>query len=141
MTIIRSIAFICFCFLLFPVVSGQHQDQARDTTSLSPEQLLMIQSLSADSIDSELDIPNVFTPNGDGLNDYFGVITDGTTVYEFTVFTRSGTRIFHSLSPRVFWDGKSLAGQDVPEGIYYYVIEETDIQEPEKKAGFMHLFR
>jgi gliding motility-associated-like protein len=141
MTITRSIAFICFSFLLLPILSGQAVEQVPDTSGFSPEQLILYNTLAADSTGGEMNIPNVFTPNGDGMNDHFGVITDGTTVYEFTIFERSGTRIFHSLSPRIFWDGKNLAGIDVPEGIYYYVIEESEASEPEKKAGFMHLFR
>lgn len=141
MTIKRSIAFICFCCLLVPVVFGQDRDQSADTIRLSDKQLQMIESLASDSVDSELDVPNVFTPNGDEVNDYFEVTTDGVTVYEFTVFTRTGTRIYHSLSPRIFWDGRSIGGKELPEGIYYYVIEEEGGSEPFNSAGFMHLYR
>ena len=141
MTIKRSIAFIYFCCLLVPVIFGQDRDQSADTISLSAKQLQMIESLAPDSVDSELDVPNVFTPNGDEVNDYFEVTTDGTTVYDFTIFNRTGTRIYHSFSPSIFWDGKSIGGKDLPEGIYYYVIEEEGGSEPFKSAGFMHLYR
>ena len=83
----------------------------------------------------------MFSPNGDGVNDYFEVTTDGVTAYEFSVFTRTGSRIYHSLSTRIFWDGNSIGGIDLPEGIYYYVIEEAGNPGSEKNAGFMHLFR
>jgi len=83
----------------------------------------------------------VFSPNGDQINDYFEVDTDGTTIYEFSIFTRAGTRIYHSLSPRIFWDGNSLDGKELKEGIYYYVIEEEGGTSPFDKAGFMYLFR
>ena len=141
MTVKRSIAFICFCCLLVPVIFGQDRDQSADTIRLSAKQLQMIESLASDSVDSELDVPNVFTPNGDQVNDYFEVTTDGVTVYDFTVFTRTGTRIYHSLSPRIFWDGRSIGGKELPEGIYYYVIEEEGGSEPFNSAGFMHLYR
>ena len=141
MTIKRSITFVCFCCLLVPVIFGQDQDQLSDTIRLSAKQLQMIESLASDSVDSELDVPNVFTPNGDEVNDYFEVTTDGVTVYDFTVFTRTGTRIYHSLSPRIFWDGRSIGGKELPEGIYYYVIEEEGGSEPFNSAGFMHLYR
>ena len=72
---------------------------------------------------------------------FFLVSTDGTTVYEFTVFTRSGARIFHSHSPSISWDGKSLDGIELREGTYYYVIEEEGGFNPFKKAGFMYLYR
>jgi gliding motility-associated-like protein len=141
MTILRSIVFLLFCCLLFPALSGQHRDQPFDTTDLSLEQLRILEFMATDSVGTDLQVPNVFTPNGDGINDNFGVTTDGTTVYEFTVFTRTGTRVFHSLSPRVFWDGKNLAGYEVPEGVYYYVLEESGEKDAETNAGFIHLFR
>jgi gliding motility-associated-like protein len=141
MTLARSFAIACFFLHLSAGVSGQHADTFDGAIQLSAEQMVMLDSLAADSTITELDIPNVFTPNGDGYNDYFEVTTDGVTVYEFTVFTRTGARVYHSLSPRIFWDGKSNGGKDLKEGVYYYVIEETESSEPFGKAGFMHLFR
>ena len=104
-------------------------------------QWITIEAMAVDSAGDKLDIPNVFTPNGDQVNDYFEVTTDGTTVYEFSVFTRTGTRIYNSHSPRIFWDGNSLDGKALREGVYYYVIEEEGGADPFQKAGFMHLFR
>ncbi|MCK5135164.1 MAG: gliding motility-associated C-terminal domain-containing protein [Bacteroidales bacterium] len=142
MTFKKSFALLYVCCFLFPVLSGQHQNQSIDTNRLSTEQLFLIETLaSTDSVDNELDVPNVFTPNGDKVNDYFEVTTDGTTVYEFSVFTRTGTRVFYSRSPRIFWDGKTSGGLDMKEGVYYYVIEETGDSEPFDKAGFIHLYR
>lgn len=141
MTFKRSIAFICFCFLLFTVLSGQQSGSPLDSSALSLEQLHQMEAMANDSSGSELNIPNVFSPNGDGQNDYIEVETDGVTVYEFTVFTRSGSRVYHSLSPRIFWDGNSIGGKELSEGVYYYVIEEQGDDEPFEKAGFIHLFR
>ena len=140
MTIHRLLFFICLPLLLTPVLSGQQQD-LQDSLSLTSDQLKLIQSMAADTTVTELEVPNVFTPNGDQLNDYFEVPTDGITVYELTIFTRTGTRIYHSRSPRIYWDGRSLEGKELPEGVYYYVIEEVDTSPVEGKAGFMHLFR
>ena len=141
MTIKRSIASICFSFLLFVVLTGQQTEYPVDTTALSAEQLRQFETMAADTSDTELSIPNVFSPNGDGQNDYIDVVTNGVTVYEFTVFTRSGSRIYHSLSPRIFWDGNSIGGQELSEGVYYYVIEAQGDEKPYEKAGFIHLFR
>ena len=141
MTISRSIAIICLCSLLLPRLSGQQKDSSADVLQLPDSLILEIRAMAPDSVGDVLNIPNVFSPNGDGTNDYFEVDTDGTTEYEFTVFTRSGTRIYHSLSPRIFWDGNSLDGKELKEGIYYYVIEEKGGASPFDKAGFMYLFR
>ena len=141
MTITRSIAIICLCFLLLPRLAGQQEDSSGDILQLSDSQILEFEAMAPDSAGDVLNIPNVFTPNGDGNNDYIEVETDGTTVYEFSVFTRTGTRIYHSQSPRIFWDGNSLDGKELKEGIYYYVIEEQGGSNPFDKAGFMYLFR
>lgn len=141
MTITRSIAIICLCFLLLPRLAGQQEDSSGDILQLSDSQILELEAMVPDSAGDVLNIPNVFTPNGDGNNDNIEVETDGTTVYEFSVFTRTGTRIYHSQSPRIFWDGNSLDGKELKEGIYYYVIEEQGGSSPFDKAGFMYLFR
>jgi gliding motility-associated-like protein len=141
MTITRSIAIICLCFLLLPKLAGQQEDSSGDILQLSDSQMLEIEAMAPDSAGDVLDIPNVFTPNGDQVNDYFEVETDGTTVYEFSVFTRTGTRIYHSQSPRILWDGSSLDGKELKEGIYYYIIEEQGGTTPFDKTGFMYLFR
>ena len=142
MTLRRSIATWFITCLFIPVVSGQEGGPPADSARLSPSRLHVVsQATAADSAGQTLDVPNVFTPNGDGINDYFEVATDGTTVYEFTVFTRSGTQIFYSKSPRIYWNGKNSSGLDVKAGIYYYVIIETGTSDPFEKAGFVHLFR
>ena len=141
MTLTRSIAIISLCFLLLPPLVGQEKDVSASDVQLSDSQIHRIESMAVDSAGAVLDIPNVFTPNGDGTNDYFEVTTDGTTVYEFSIFTRTGTRIYHSKSPRIFWDGNSLDGEELKDGIYYYVIEEEGGTNPFETAGFMYLFR
>ncbi len=132
MTLARSIAIACFCIFLIPVVSGQQADDMA---------LFSLDSLATDTTGGVLAVPNVFTPNDDEINDYFEVQTDGSSVYEFSVFTRTGTRVFQSSSPRIFWDGRSNGGQPLKEGVYYYVIEATGDADPFKKAGFIYLYR
>jgi gliding motility-associated-like protein len=67
-------------------------------------------------------INNTFTPNGDGINDYWD-ITGLIAYHEATVdvFTRWGQTVFHSLGYPKPWDGTSN-GRAVPVGVYYYVI-------------------
>lgn len=137
----KFLATVCCFLLLLQYASGQQVENGLDTFQLAVDQSVGLESAAADSSAAELIIPNVFTPNGDGICDYIEVVTDGTTVYEFSVFTRTGTRIFYSLSPRIFWDGTSSAGIELKEGVYYYVLEEEGDSEPFTSAGFIHLFR
>ena len=141
MTVSRFIALICFISLMLPRLAAQEGKPSAEQLQLSESQLNRIEALAADSAGSELNVPNVFTPNGDGTNDYFEVTTDGSTVYEFSIYTRTGTRIYHSKSPRIFWDGNSLDGAELKNGIYYFVIEEEGGVSPFETAGFVYLFR
>ena len=75
MTLTRSIAIISLCFLLLPYLSGQDEVVSAGAAQLSDEQIHLIESMSVDSAGAQLDIPNVFTPNGDGTNDYLEVST------------------------------------------------------------------
>jgi len=141
MTLSRLFA-IAFCFsLLLPVAYGQQNTGEPVASQQAVGQMPVLDSLSTDSLGRELMIPNVFTPNGDGTNDYIEVRTDGATIYEFSIFTRTGTQVYHSLSPRVFWDGKNNAGNDVTEGVYYYVIEEEGDSDSYTDTGIIYLFR
>jgi gliding motility-associated-like protein len=67
-------------------------------------------------------IPNTFTPNGDGVNDYWDI--NGLIAYTSAVvdiYDRYGQQVFHSIGYAKPWDG-TYAGKQVPIGVYYYVI-------------------
>ena len=141
MIVTRFLAVIIISFFLIPRLAGQQEESLNPGLPAADLSAIAMKPMASDSAGAILQIPNVFSPNGDQVNDYFEVTTDGTTVYEFTVFTRSGTRIYHSYSPRISWDGKSLDGIELKEGTYYYVIEEQGGSNPFEKAGFMYLYR
>lgn len=137
MTILRILA-ITFCsLLLFQTANGQLTDSTELAYQMASDHYFMADSASSDT----LTVPNVFTPNGDGNNDYIDLPTDGVTVYDFNIFTRTGTQVYHSNSPRVFWDGTNNAGLDMKVGVYYYVLEEVGDSSPYSSTGFIYLFR
>src|SRR3990172_8294664 len=63
-------------------------------------------------------IPNIFTPNGDDLNDRFHIENANVKEFHFLVFNRWGILLFETIAPEIDWDGKTLAGVEVPEGNY-----------------------
>lgn len=71
------------------------------------------------------DVPNVFTPNGDGINDRFGVEGAQLDGYDLEVFDRWGRSMFKSDRSDRRWDGR-LKGDAVPDGIYLYVLKYRD---------------
>lgn len=93
------------------------------------------------AVSHELMPPNVFSPNGDMINDYFEVTTQGDYIYTFRVFTRTGTQVHFSRSAKIIWDGRTTGGREVPEGVYYYVIESDETPVETQVSGFIHLYR
>jgi gliding motility-associated-like protein len=78
--------------------------------------------------DCYVDVPNVFTPNGDGVNDYFfprGILTKGVTSFHMSIFNRWGQLIYEtSKTEGQGWDG-AMNGEQQPQGVYVYSIDVT----------------
>ena len=87
-------------------------------------------------------IPTSFTPNGDGLNDFFypnGKFHDnseGLDQFEFVIFNRWGERIFNSNVPYKPWDG-TYRNKIVPQDVYVWKITVWDPvhQRPKTEIG------
>lgn len=74
-----------------------------------------------------LHAPNSFTPNGDGINDFWMPVTLGITSYELKIFNRWGDVIFETNDATEPWLGQAEDGKHfVPDGIYPYIIRIRD---------------
>lgn len=71
---------------------------------------------------SELIIPNVFTPNEDGTNDEFFILSKGLTDYNLVIVNRWGNPVFETTDPAAVWDGTS-GGDPCNEGTYFYILK------------------
>ena len=68
--------------------------------------------------------PNAFTPNNDGVNDYFYTHSEGLPDFQFLkVWDRWGNLVFESNAMSKVWDGYDLNGHNSPDGIYIYEIK------------------
>jgi len=86
-------------------------------------------------------IPNAFTPNGDGVNDYFMPVLTSVVTVEFSIFNRWGEEIFYSRELRPRWDG-TCNGVPVPNDIYTYKIQVVSVLEKmESYTGHVTLWR
>ncbi len=71
-------------------------------------------------------IPNAFSPNGDGYNDIWSIKYLETFINaDIKIFNRYGQEVFYSKRYTDAWNGK-YKGQDVPVGVYYYIIEPNN---------------
>lgn len=84
---------------------------------------------------------NVFSPNGDGINDYFMVDADFIVSLELTIYNRWGQVVFHTDKMRDAWDG-TLSGKESEIGGYNYVARIVNTNGEESiKTGTLILLR
>ncbi|SEM64029.1 gliding motility-associated C-terminal domain-containing protein [Chitinophaga rupis] len=89
--------------------------------------------------DAVLRIPNAFSPNRDGVNDFWEIPgLAGIPGCHVEIFNRWGQRIFESTGYRQPWDG-TWHGQQMPVATYYYVIKAKPKDKP--YAGWVALLR
>lgn len=74
---------------------------------------------------SQYELPNVFTPNNDGINDFFIPFPyDFVDEIDLQIFNRWGVVVFKTTDPDINWDGKDKnSNRDCADGVYYYVCD------------------
>jgi len=91
------------------------------------------------------ELPNVFTPNGDGINDLLRPFPYNLVErIELRVFSRWGNTVFETHDPDINWDGKHYhTGKLVSSGVYYYICDVYEKRltgvEPRYLVGFIHV--
>lgn len=95
--------------------------------------------------DCYVHIPNVFSPNNDGINDYFfprQLLARGLTVFKMEIYNRWGQKVFESRTlDGSGWDGR-LNGVNQPEGVYIYTMDvEFKDGQKESHKGNLTLLR
>lgn len=84
-------------------------------------------------------MPNAFTPNGDGLNDCFGIQYWGSVMkLEFSIYNRWGERVFYTTDPTVCWNG-TYKGVYQDAGVFVYMIRASTVcsEEVFRKGTFV----
>jgi len=84
--------------------------------------------------------PNVFTPNNDGINDFYVIPGVENRKNELIVVNRLGTKVFGAENYQNDWDGK-YKGEDLPEDVYYYVLYIYWDDGVEKISGYIVIKR
>lgn len=71
-------------------------------------------------------IPTIFTPNGDGVNEYFQPVLECYREFNFEIYSRWGEEVFVSTPERDKWYGFDKSGKRLPSDVYIYVLEYID---------------
>ena len=88
----------------------------------------------------ELITPNVFSPNGDGENEFF--IIQGIENYSentLQIFNRWGRKVYEKVNYNNSWNGYDSNGFKLPEGVYYYAVRFNGNKD--NGSGFVELVR
>jgi gliding motility-associated-like protein len=89
-----------------------------------------------------VEAPNVFSPNGDGANDVFHLITTNALDIQLTITNRWGNIMFEGQGLNPEWNGKTDSGKDAEDGVYFYKYILKGYQEAILEGhGFLHLVR
>ena len=86
--------------------------------------------------------PTAFSPDGDGINDYFNVVGQGLTNYTIEIYNRWGQMVFKSNDMSVKWDG-NFRNKKAPAGTYVYKVNSVDFGSEIRliKSGSVSLVR
>jgi gliding motility-associated-like protein len=93
-------------------------------------------TVTVDAVCGEVFVANVFSPNGDNVNDVLHVLGNCISILDFTVYDRWGKIIFETTDKKIGWDG-TYNGSEVNEGVYMYILKATlyNRQTVEKKGN------
>lgn len=100
-------------------------------------------SLLITQSDCEVDIPNYFTPNGDGNHDVITLSSPSADPITLEIFNRWGQLLYTRTAAVVQWDGHNgFSGEEVPEGVYYYVLTAKLVNgDPLVRKGYWQVER
>ncbi len=74
------------------------------------------------------DLPNIFTPNGDGANDFLEIKSSDLMEFSLVVIDGKNKIVFSSQDPGFKWDGTLMNGDEAPSGNYIYYVTAKDAQ-------------
>ena len=133
------------CYEPFLIVMNRDLPECRDTAYLD---------LDLDRCDpgyiyvdkaSSLEIPNIFSPNGDGINDYFQVHAQTLKSFKGKIINRYGRLVYEWTDWETMeagWDGRLNGTTKATPGVYYYIIEAEGYDGMEyNPSGALHLVR
>ncbi len=121
--------------------AGTYWVEVKDTICIERDTVRIVEEMCS----CVLQMPNAFSPNGDGLNDFFQpIIENGCNIvsYAISIYNRYGQRVYNGIVPATGWDG-TYNGIAVDAGTYFYhlVLEAGTRRERQVRRGDIVLIR
>ncbi len=141
-------------FFLYVILSNSSIGQTSNIPVYNPNvdsyRIVAISNDSLESISNTISVekpyalyaPNAFSPDGDGINDFFNVAGQGLTDYVIEIYNRWGQMVFIANDINEKWDG-TFKNKKVPAGTYVYKIKSKDFGTELRiiKSGTVSLIR
>lgn len=131
----KNLLTIAGCYMVTAVDSFQNESNASN-----------IICLDIDSCDI-YKLPNVFTPDGDQINDFFIPFPyNFVEKINLKIFNRWGNKVFETEDPNINWDGKNkFSGEECSPGVYFYICDVYEIRligiKKRTLNGYIHILR
>lgn len=112
-------------------------------STCSTQDMINVNVIDLDELDcTDLLLPNAFTPNGDNLNDVFGISNEFIIdeLERFDIYDRWGEKVFSTVNKNVKWDA-TFKGKEVNPAMFLYVIGYTCKDEDYVKSGNISVLR
>ncbi len=128
----------CDSIKFYPQQSGQYCVMGTNNNGCSDSACVYIQ---VEKLCGEVFIPNVFSPNGDGIHDKISVYGNCINNLQWIIFNRWGEKVFESNSINQYWDG-TFRSMPAPQGVYFYWLKYTGADNlPHEQKGTITLTR
>jgi gliding motility-associated-like protein len=124
----------CLKPIVSPTLSTSYQVTVTDKNDCSATSKVFVEVIDTKPVDFY--IPNAFTPNDDGVNDFFEInLPSGIVFKTLQIFDRWGELIFQSNNPQNSWDG-TYKGKLMPLEVYIYVLNYASNRATENELSF-----
>jgi gliding motility-associated-like protein len=105
----------------------ERQDPIIRNNSTSTSEIVAKPEIKTKEQESTVLLPNIFTPNGDGKNDFLSIKIGEVTEFSVVILNQANKVIFTSNDPNFSWDGLATNGELSPAGTYVYYISAKDL--------------
>ena len=104
----------------------EQQDPIIRNNTTSTSEIVSKPEIKIQENESTILLPNIFTPNGDGKNDFLSIKIGEVTEFSVVILNQANKVIFSSNDPNFSWDGITLEGEIAPAGNYVYYISAKE---------------
>ena len=105
----------------------ERQDPIIRNSNPSANEIVANPELTTKEKESTILLPNIFTPNGDGKNDFLSIKIGEVTEFSVVILNQANKVIYTSSNPNFSWDGLTTNGEISPAGTYVYYISAKDL--------------